>query len=251
MGHAGRYVVLALAIAGCSGRESSAAALPDGRIPDATLPDVAPRDGAPDNAVAPDASDSDAADGAGFERLFNGMNLDGIAQVGLDATTLSVENGVLKCTGAPNGYWYPAGTYRNFILRLEYRFERPLDLPPGADSGYQGNSGYFVYVTPPHQVWPLALEVQGRHSDFGGVYELLPTFSPVALPDSADLEAAKRPLGEWNQLEIISNEGSVSVTLNGRHLVTSPPTALREGLLAFESEGAPIDWRNIEVKRLP
>ena len=197
---------------------------------------------------------NDGSDLDGFEALFNGMDLTGITAVGLDPSTLSVEAGVLECSGLPFGYWYAPGTYRNFILRLEYRFERPLDLADGADDTYPGNSGYFVYLTPPHRAppegWPLALEVQGSHDGFGGVYTL-PEFVAVSPVDMAALQAAKRPVGAWNEVEIRSDEGEVGVTLNGYVLTTSTPTALREGLIGFESEGAEVHWRNLRVKRLP
>ena len=141
--------------------------------------------------------------------------------------------------------------FRNFELRLSFRFERPVDFGPGADETFTGNSGYFVYLEPPHAVWPRCLEVQGSYLETGDVFGL-PGQSPGNdAPDLVAQEQARRPVGEWNDLVVLSNEGALEVDLNGRLVNTSVPSGLTEGLIAFESEGADIDWRDVRIRRLP
>jgi hypothetical protein len=230
-----------VALAGCGGDERAATAPSD-------VPPDTPADAAPDSG-SEELSGSPAADG--FESLFNGRDLTGFELVAIDTNTLSVVDGVLKCTGVPNGYFYPPGIYRNFVLRLDFQFARPADLAPGADATFGGNSGWFMYVEPPHQVWPRSLEVQGLANDFSGVYTL-PEFLPVDFTiDQQALSAARRPIGDWNHLQITSNEGALEIALNGRVIDRSQPTDLVEGQIAFESEGAEIHFREIWIKRLP
>jgi hypothetical protein len=187
----------------------------------------------------------------GFEPIFDGETLSGWNFAGIDPSDVRVENGTLKCDGQPNGYIYRSEVYRNFILKLQFRFERPPTLPPGQDSQFWGNSGYFVYVQTPHQVWPEAMEVQGAYQDTGDIFGLPWLASGNDAPDTAAMAAARRPVGEWNDLRITSREGALEVSLNGHVVNRSTPGALSEGMIALQSEGAEIHWRDVMLKRLP
>ncbi|HMJ10971.1 MAG TPA: DUF1080 domain-containing protein, partial [Polyangiaceae bacterium] len=140
----------------------------------------------------------------GFEPFFDGQTLNGLTLVGLSPSDVRIEDRTLKCDGQPNGYIYGSGVYRNFVFKLQFRFERPPTLPPGQDDTFTGNSGYFVHVQPPHRVWPEAIEIQGSYRDTGDIFGL-PLLSPGNdSPDTAALNAARKPVGEWNDLRITS-----------------------------------------------
>jgi hypothetical protein len=186
-----------------------------------------------------------------FEPYFDGQSLDGFELVGITSADLVVENGVLECKCQPNGYLYKNEIFRNFVLKLGYRFERPPGLAPGADDTFTGNSGYFVYLEPPHQIWPRCLEVQGSHLETGDVFGLPGLTAGNDNPDFAALASARRLVGEWNDLQITSVDGALTVELNGVVVNSSTPTGLSEGLIALESEGAEIHWRDVLIKRLP
>jgi hypothetical protein len=186
-----------------------------------------------------------------FEPYFDGQTLDGFELVGVAASDVSIENGELHCNCLPNGYFYKNEVYRNFVMELEFRFERPVDLAPGDDATFVGNSGVFVYLAPPHEVWPVCLEVQGSYQETGDIFRL-----PGLLPgndnlDLAALATARRPVGEWNQMSIRSDEGALEVELNGMLVNQSTPGELSEGIVALESEGAETHWRNVRIQRWP
>jgi hypothetical protein len=188
---------------------------------------------------------------AEFEPYFDGASLDGFEYVGVTANDMTIENGVLRCNCLPNGYFYKNEIFRNFVLELEYRFERPTDLAPGTDSTFTGNSGVFVYLAPPHGIWPTCLEVQGSYQETGDIFRL-----PGLLPgndtfDTTALASAKKLVGEWNTLVVTSNEGALTVVLNGITVNQSTPGDLVEGIVALESEGAKTEWRNVRIQRLP
>jgi hypothetical protein len=42
---------------------------------------------------------------------------------GTPPETWRVENGMIRCTGKPNGFLRSKQVYRNFILRAEWRFQ--------------------------------------------------------------------------------------------------------------------------------
>src|SRR5262245_62139468 len=108
-----------------------------------------------------------ASGGNDFEPFFNGVDLGGLEFVGITPADVSIQDGVLKCSCQPAGYLVKNVTYENFVFALEFRFERPATLAPGDDASFVGNSGYFVYLTPPHGIWPSCLEVQGSYPETG------------------------------------------------------------------------------------
>jgi hypothetical protein len=187
----------------------------------------------------------------GFEPLFDGQTLSGWSFVGIGPENVRVEEGIIKCDGQPNGYIYRDEVYRNFVLKLQFRFARPPTLPAGQDDQFWGNSGYFVYVQEPHQVWPEALEVQGAYRDTGDIFGLPWLTSGNDAPDATALSAARRAVGEWNELRITSQDGALEVNLNGHVVNRSTPGSLSEGAIALQSEGAEIHWRDVAVRRLP
>jgi hypothetical protein len=62
-----------------------------------------------------------------------------------------------------------------------------------------------------------------------------------------DLE---KPVGEWNRLEAIADGDSVTFFVNGTQVNGGTGSSLREGKLLFQSEGAEIFFRRIELHPL-
>jgi hypothetical protein len=57
----------------------------------------------------------------------------------------------------------------------------------------------------------------------------------------------ERPLGEWNEYEILVDGGSVVLTVNGEELNRATDAAELPGSIALQSEGAPIEFRRIRI----
>jgi hypothetical protein len=186
----------------------------------------------------------------GFTNLFDGKDLSGwkvILQKDADPEkTLSVHEGVLVCTGHPNGYFYTEKPYKNYVLRYDWQYTRPAGLTD--DSKFTGNSGCLVHIQPPHKVWPKCVEVQGMNRDHGKLIFL--QCKGKGTFDKAAKDTAVKPVGEWNTTEIIcKDDGSISAKINGTE-VSSGKSDLTEGLIGFQSEGAEIHFRNIKIKEL-
>ncbi|MEW6250045.1 MAG: DUF1080 domain-containing protein, partial [Planctomycetota bacterium] len=99
----------------------------------------------------------------GEVRLFNGRNLDGWKAFLPDGTApekvwsvppapgdsaAAGRTGVLICRGEPAGYIRTERDFTNYVLKLEWRFEKP------------GNSGVLLRVIGPDKVWPRCMEAQ-------------------------------------------------------------------------------------------
>ncbi|MBI5773453.1 MAG: DUF1080 domain-containing protein [Verrucomicrobia bacterium] len=206
-----------------------------------------------------------AAEGDGFVPLFNGKDLSGWVNANCAPETWSVRDGMIHCTGVPTGALRTARQYENFILEAEWRH-----LTSG------GNSGVFIWGTPiaaPGVPFLRGIEVQvldhGYAADFekktGKKPEWFTTHGDVFPIHSATMKPFGRhngmrsfPSGEfskpspqWNHYRIVCTNGVIRLSVNGHEVSGGEDCNYRKGYLALESEGAPIDFRNIRIKELP
>jgi hypothetical protein len=98
-------------------------------------------------------------------------------------------------------------------------------------------------------VWPRCVEVQGMNRDHG----LLLGLGGAKCGGKYDRQTkdrVTRPVGEWNTTEITClGNGSIVAKINGQQ-VSSGKSDLKQGRIGFQSEGAEIHFRNIELKQL-
>jgi hypothetical protein len=159
-------------------------------------------------------------------------------------TWSAVADGI-SCSGKPRGYLYSKQPYQNFTMRLEYRFPRPANLKN--DSKFKGNTGFLVYVNEPHKLWPICLEVQGKYIQIAAIKENGGA-EPVTVEDNETArQTARKPVGQWNHLEIFSKDGSVRVSLNGTHISSSKPGTLVSGLIGIQAEDHPFEVRRMRI----
>jgi Domain of Unknown Function (DUF1080) len=208
----------------------------------------------------------------GFVSLFDGVSLAGWTNVncwaGVDGKpdTWSVTNGVIHATGQPTGFLRSARQYENFVLELEWRHLRP-----------GGNSGIFIWSSPepaaPDNPYAKAVEVQildeaytamvakaGGKTDWfttdGDVFAIHGMkMTPFAPNDgrmrSFPSEKRTKPSPEWNHYRVTALDGTVLLAVNGREVSGGTDCSIRKGYICLESEGSPVEFRNIRVKEWP
>jgi len=179
--------------------------------------------------------------------LFNGKNLDGWQPVLKDASVdpaavWSVRNGVLRCEGEPFGYIRTTEAYSNYRLRIEWRWpETPT------------NSGVLLHITGPDAIWPACIEAQLQHQNAGDFITLGgSTFAEKKdknrIPRQHD-SSEKEP-GQWNRYDITCQGDTITLVVNGLLQNTATKTSLVSGPIALQSEGSPIEFRNITLTPL-
>ncbi len=191
--------------------------------------------------AAPPGRAGDKEDADGFTPLFNGKDFTGLVFVPatLDPKkTWSVEDGAIVCTGKPSAYFATEKSYRNYTLKLEFKY------PKNA-----GNSGYLIHITGKHTVWPRCVEVQGGYSGAGSIFPIGGLKGPQA-DDARARKKAIKPHAEWNSVEIVSKDGTIASSLNGEKIAEAGPYDVKEGPIGFQSEGAEIHFRNIRIKEM-
>jgi hypothetical protein len=207
----------------------------------------------------------------GWVSLFDGKTTAGWHSYG--KTTIGdawkVADGAIYLDTTKKAGWQTTGgdivsaeEYENFHLKLEWK------IAPN------GNSGIIFYVnedtTQYKYAWQTGPEMQvldnAGHSDSkiikhraGDLYDLI----------SCSKETVK-PAGEWNEVEIISNNGKLDFYLNGANVVSTTAWddnwkkmvaaskfkempgfgTYKKGKIALQDHGNMVWYRNINIKKL-
>jgi len=189
--------------------------------------------------------------------LFNGQDFDGWDMYLQDektdpATVWSVNNGVIHCKGKPNGYLRSKEDYSNYKLHLEWRW---ADTP--------SNSGVLLHSTGEDKLWPQCIEAQLMHQSAGD-FVTIQTGSAITVDGERHTPSGDRfykiipkqndsseyPPGEWNSYDIICKDGTIQLTVNGVLQNTATESTLTSGAICLQSEGSPIEFRNIKLTPL-
>lgn len=211
------------------------------------------------------AAETPKPDAEGFVPMFNGRDLTGWTNINCAPETWSVRDGKIYCTGKPVGGLRTMKQYENFIVELEWRHLQR-----------SGNSGFFAWGSPinaPGVPFLRGIEVQmldhGYAEDFekknGKKSDWFTTHGDVFAIHSATMtyvgktngkrsfptEDRSKPSPEWNHYRIVANNGSLRLHVNGKEVSGGDEANYRKGYLALESEGAPVEFRNLRIKELP
>jgi len=162
--------------------------------------------------------------------------------------TWSVNNGLIRCEGKPPGYMRTENDYADYLFHVEWRWP-----------GKGGNNGVLVHMSGEDKVWPKSLECQlysGNAGDFW-VIDGLETAEHASggtrvkgrrtlkLKDSSE-----KPPGEWNAYDIICKDDWVVVLVNGVLQNVATKCSASSGKICLQSEGTPIEYRNIYIEPL-
>ncbi len=190
----------------------------------------------------------------GREDLFNGKDLHGWININCAPSTWRAEEGMIRCTGLPTGQMRTVVMYENFVLDVDWRHLKP-----------KGNAGIMVWadgVTAPGVPFCRAVEVQvldGRKGDwYTSDGDVFPIHGATMKPENArggmrafPTEARAKPSPEWNHFRISCVDGTVRLAVNGKIVTQGHESSLRKGYICLESEGSPVDFRNLRIKELP
>ncbi len=188
-------------------------------------------------------------------QLFNGKDFAGwkmhVDDPSVDVNSVwTVKDGVIHCAGKPNGYIRTLSEYSNYKLHLEWRW---VDEPT--------NSGVLLHASGEDQVWPRCIEAQlkaGNAGDFvlirhtgitaNGEHTQSDEKMYVVLPKK--FESTEKRAGEWNSYDIVCKHDTIMLYVNGRLQNAGRKATDTAGWICLQSEGSPIEFRNIYLERL-
>ncbi len=179
---------------------------------------------------------------------------------------------VLNIARGPTGVIRSMKAYENFVLEYEWRH---LTEAPSANGGKgtSGNSGVLVR----HSAFPAVggpfpregYEIQVCNLGNGSWYTshgdifTLPGSISKAIPDprfghSSSCGIRSMPIafngsktGDWNRIRLTCMDGMIQNEVNGTLATTLHRVSPRKGYMSIESEGAPVEFRNMRILELP
>jgi hypothetical protein len=219
--------------------------------------------------TAQDALPSAHIDGTGLG--WRALSLNDFQNVNCAPETWSERDGIIHCTGQPIGVTRSLKKYTNFELVVTWRH-----LTSG------GNSGVFLWADEaaltdlkPGQLPPGGIEVQvldhgyaedyerqtGKKSDWftthGDVFPVgkstMEPFPPVAPGGQRSFPRKNLSLGtpHWNHYYVRAINGEVRLWVNGEEVSGGTNCKPSTGYLCLESEGAPVEFKNLRIRELP
>jgi hypothetical protein len=187
--------------------------------------------------------------------LFDGEDLNDWTGIVFDSIThpdevFQVKNGNILVTGEPHGYLITKGSYSNYKLHLEWRWtEEP------------GNSGVFIHCQEINEsAWPICIESQLKHENAGLIIikghgtSLTIGDSTYRVPQSKKIpmmeKSSENAPGEWNVFEITCDNDNIELVVNGVVQNSASKSTLKSGNIALQSEGGPLEFRNLYINQL-
>ncbi len=179
--------------------------------------------------------------------LLTSDDLDQLALVGIGPETIKIVNKEVRSTGKPNGYFATKNEYTNYVLKFDWMYERPEGFKDG--DKFDGNSGVLLNIVAPHKVWPKCIEAQLAYNEAGHVFAINGA-KFVGKTDRDALKAAMKPVGQWNEMEISCNAGKIVCMLNGKKVAEGTGADPAGGSIGWQSEGGPMRFRFLRIKKL-
>ena len=199
------------------------------------------------------------------------LGQDDFVTVNGNSDTWTWKDGTVHCTGLPVGVARTRKPLENFELVAQWRHLR---------SG--GNSGIFVWAgekslegLKPGSLPRGGIEVQildhgykdqyekqsGKKADWfttnGDVFPVgtsrMTPFPPVS-PDGSRSFPRKnlsKGVGRWNHYYVRCINGEVRLWVNGEEVSGGTSCEPHQGYLCLESEGAPVEFRELRIRELP
>ena len=196
--------------------------------------------------------------------LFNGSNLTGwhadVPEMDTNPaakTPFIIRNGLLVSLGTPGGHLITDSVYKNYRLKVEYRF-----------ASVPGNCGVLVHASTPralYKMFPKSIEVQMQHKDAGDFWCIE---EDITVPDmerrrglksewgiNGDkkrrilnlTDGSEKPAGEWNTMTIECLSNSIKVWVNNDFVNYGFNCTASHGQIALQAEGSEVEFRKVEL----
>src|SRR5262245_49435169 len=181
------------------------------------------------------------------------------------------KDGFVHCTGTPVGVIRTQKKYTNFELVAEWQHLKSA-----------GNSGVFVWASEegmkdlkPNALPSVGIECQvldhgykeqyekqsGKKADWfttdGDVFPVGKSKMKPYPPTSPNGQRGfprknlSKGVGEWNHYYIRCINGEVRLWVNGEEVSGGSDCEPRTGFICLESEGSPVEFRNVRIRELP
>ncbi|MFT4516360.1 MAG: hypothetical protein ACI89X_001178 [Planctomycetota bacterium] len=172
--------------------------------------------------------------------------------------SFSVHRGMLVSHGSPQGHLISNESFSDYKLCIEWRWP----LKPG-------NCGVLVHASTERELYgmfPKSIECQLHVNNAGDFWCI---GENISVPDMVKrrrgpkekwtgkqgderriknlTEGSEREPGEWNSMEIECRGSSIDIWVNGEHVNDGFNCTADHGQIAIQAEGAPCEFRRLEL----
>ncbi len=203
----------------------------------------------------------------GWESLWE----DDFVMVNGEEDTWTWKEEILLCSGQPIGVMRSKKEYTNFEFMVEWRHLKSA-----------GNSGFFAWAPmkgledlPPGKLPSYGIEFQMLDHGYATRYEEQQEKKPDWFTTNGDVFAVgkskldpfpptspngsrsfprknlSKGVGEWNHYYVRCINGEVRLWVNGEEVSGGRNAEPASGYICLESEGSPIEFKNIQIRELP
>jgi hypothetical protein len=184
-----------------------------------------------------------------------------------------VEDAVIHISGTEMGYIITKRSFQHFYLKAEFKWGEGTFAEK---AGKARDSGILFHIQGPDKVWPRSVEFQvqeGGTGDFwmtdgasltgldgkrvtgpAGKALRIDRIGKGPWKDVTDYRdpvgEVEKPHGEWNLLELVTEGNEIRQYVNGKLANKGTDPFPSEGKILFQSEGAEVFFRNIEIAPL-
>jgi hypothetical protein len=207
----------------------------------------------------------------GWQLLFDGKSTNGWRSYNkaVLGSAWKIEAGTLHLDASQKDGWQTANggdivfdkVYKNFVLKTEWKVAKG------------GNSGVMLYVQEEKQYeypWQTGIECQVLDNQYHGDGKIDKCRAGDLYALVSCTEDVSKGANQWNQLEIISNNGKIEVILNGKKVISTilwdenwkqliakskfkdmPGFgSFHTGKISLQDHNAEVWYRNIMIKEL-
>ena len=180
-------------------------------------------------AAAPSASGVDA----GFEEMFNGKDFTGW-RFSLQKTgdpwpeNWKVKDGVIYLTGLMRPHLVTTKEYGDFEMKFEWRALKE-----------KFNSGFYIRCKPDAGNNQIRVDKNYEGAFLAG-----------SLTGAKAVPALQKATGEWNEWRVLVKGTAVTLWCNGKLAWEATGLAPERGHIGLQAEGAPLEFRNLQVREI-
>lgn len=210
----------------------------------------------------------DGSDLSQFDTFIRGRGLNSDPE-----HVFQVDHGLIHISGHEMGYILTKQSFHRFYLRADFKWGAGTF---GERAGQARDSGILYNIQGEQKVWPRSIEFQIKEGETGdfwltdgaaitgsngkrvtgppgsalnvGHIDKGPQKNVVGFRNSSgELE---NPHGDWNTLELIVDDNVVRQYVNGKLAIVGTDPFPTDGKILFQSEGAEVFFRNIQIFKL-
>ncbi len=139
------------------------------------------------------------------------------------------------------GYFRIKQSFENYKLHVEWKWPKKTG---------NGNSGVLIHTQAPDSVWPKCIQVQLKQLNAGDLIAMSGAMFNEAKGKPKDtanklLDSNEKEEDNWNDCNIICNQDSMIVYVNGVLQNRATQVNVTKGTIGFQLEGKPIYFRNL------